>query len=169
MTVLVTAASKHGSTREIARAISAELAKHGIDSEYKDVGEIASTEPYDAFVIGSAIYMGKWQDEARGFLSRNQETLESSPVWLFSSGPVGDNENVGLSQQELSALRELSGLREHRMFAGKLDRDQLGFGERLVTRVVRAPDGDYRDWDEIRAWAASIAGELNESPGQAAV
>ena len=33
-------------------------------------------------------------------------------------------------------------------------------------RVVGGHDGDYRDWDEIRAWAEAIAASLNGDPGR---
>ena len=47
--------------------------------------------------------------------------------------------------------------REHRLFFGKLDPGELGFGEKLAVRVVGAPSGDFRDWDSIRDWAGQIA------------
>jgi menaquinone-dependent protoporphyrinogen oxidase len=48
----------------------------------------------------------------------------------------------------------------HKLFAGKLDKRQLGFGERAVMLAFRAVEGDYRDWQEVEAWARAIAGEL---------
>jgi menaquinone-dependent protoporphyrinogen oxidase len=33
----------------------------------------------------------------------------------------------------------------------------LGFGERLIVKGVKAPDGDFRDWDEVRSWADEVA------------
>ncbi len=66
MTVLVTAASKHGATYEVAEA------------------------------LGSGVYMGRW----------------------------------------------------------------LGLGARTVAHAVHAPEGDFRDWGEITAWADHIAEAL---------
>jgi menaquinone-dependent protoporphyrinogen oxidase len=48
----------------------------------------------------------------------------------------------------------------HRLFAGKLDRRQLTFGDRAVVTAVRAPEGDFRDWEDVEAWASSIAETL---------
>jgi menaquinone-dependent protoporphyrinogen oxidase len=42
-----------------------------------------------------------------------------------------------------------------------MDASKLGFSERMVVKAVRAPEGDYRDWDDIRAWAARIVEELS--------
>ncbi|HLT21232.1 MAG TPA: flavodoxin domain-containing protein [Thermomicrobiales bacterium] len=160
MAILVTAASKYGSTLEIGVAIRDELNARGLDAEFLEPSAVDDPRRYDAFIVGSAIYMGRWQAPAREFLSAHREVLAERPVWLFSSGPLGDAPGVGIDDRELAELMALSGARDHRLFAGKLDRAELGFGERLITRVVRAPDGDFRDWDEIRAWADEIAAAL---------
>jgi menaquinone-dependent protoporphyrinogen oxidase len=61
-------------------------------------------------------------------------------------------------------LLELVGGRDHRVFAGKADRNELGFVERSILRMVKDPYGDHRDWAAIREWAASIATELAAIP-----
>jgi len=61
----------------------------------------------------------------------------------------------------LDALMQATQARGHRMFVGKLDRESLGFGERLMTTAVKAPEGDFRDWDVIRSWAQGIASALS--------
>ena len=53
----------------------------------------------------------------------------------------------------MAGIVELVAPVEHRIFAGKIDKSELGFGERAIMIAVRAPDGDFRDWDEIAAWA----------------
>jgi menaquinone-dependent protoporphyrinogen oxidase len=161
MRVLVTYATKHGSTRGIAEAIAATISGHGIAAEVFPVegaGEIGS---YDAVVLGSAIYMGRWLKEATEFTRRHRASLAERPLWLFSSGPLG-TEVVDTEEQpkELSELLEMLEPRDHRLFYGALTRDALGFGERMVVKAVRAPEGDFRDWDEIDAWSAAIAAEL---------
>lgn len=171
MRVLVTYATKHGSTRGIAEAIAATISGHGIAAEVlpvEDVGEIGS---YDAVVLGSAIYMGRWLKEATEFTRRHRASLAERPLWLFSSGPLG-TEVVDTEEQpkELSELLEMLEPRDHRLFYGALTRDALGFGERMVVKAVRAPEGDFRDWDEIQAWAAAIAAELaRDATAQATV
>lgn len=122
------------------------------------VGEIGS---YDAVVFGSAIYRGRWPKEATEFTRRHRASLVEHPIWLFSSGPLG-TEVVDTEEQpkELSELLEMLEPRDHRLFYGALTRDALGFGERMVVKAVKAQEGDFRDWDEIQAWAAAIAAEL---------
>ena len=64
----------------------------------------------------------------------------------------------------VDGLVEATGALEHRLFTGRLDRSGLGLGERAVVRVVGAAEGDYRDWDDVRQWAASIADALESAP-----
>jgi menaquinone-dependent protoporphyrinogen oxidase len=161
MRVLVTYATKHGSTRGIAEAIAATIGGNGIAAELRPVEGVGETGSYDAVVLGSAIYMGRWLREATEFTRRHRASLAERPLWLFSSGPLG-TEVVDAEEQpmELSELREMLEPRDHRLFYGALTRDALGFGERMVVKAVKAPEGDFREWDEIQAWAAAIAAEL---------
>ena len=83
------------------------------------------------------------------------------PVWLFSSGPVGNDDRPGQADPpKVVEIARLTHARGHQMFAGKLDRHDLSLGERLVVNVVHAPDGDFRDWNAIRTWADEIGAAL---------
>jgi Flavodoxin domain len=82
MTVLVTAASEHGATREIADRIGADLAEHGITVEVKKPEEMHGLAAYDALVIGSAIYMGQWLKPAKSFVETHTDELAQRPTWL---------------------------------------------------------------------------------------
>ena len=93
MQVLVAVASRHGSTREIADAIAQELQAPGVHAEVRTADEVSDLDSYDAVVLGSAIYMGNWESAASRFAQQHQAKLASMPVWLFSSGPVGDDDH----------------------------------------------------------------------------
>ena len=158
MKILVAYASRHGSTTGIARAIADKLRVAGNEVDLGTVAEVADVGSYDGYVIGSAVYYGSWMKEATAFVESNSAWLARRPVWLFSSGPVGPAAPV--DPKELPALREAIAPLDHRVFYGALDRHHLSIGERIVVGAVRAPDGDYRDWREIDAWADEIALEL---------
>ena len=160
MKVLVVVASKHGNTRAVGEAIEAGLTDAGLEAEVREPAAMADLDAFAAVVVGSAVYVGKWLPDARAFVERHAGELRGRPVWLFSSGPLGEPPKPAEDPVDIAALSELVGARGHRLFTGNLDRDQLGFGERAVTRMVGAPYGDYRDWPEIRAWAKEIAGTL---------
>jgi menaquinone-dependent protoporphyrinogen oxidase len=161
VTVLVVVASKYGATRGIADRIGHVLGGHGIDVRVADVAEVTSVAPFDGVVLGSAVYAGRWLRAARAFAQDQASALRSVPVWLFSSGPIGDpprpEPDEAVDVREVVALLEP---REHRVFAGELVKGRLGFPERAVVRAFRAAEGDFRDWDEIEAWAGRIAAEL---------
>jgi menaquinone-dependent protoporphyrinogen oxidase len=162
--VLVTAASRHGATTAIAQVIADALTEARIDTVVVAPDKVRSLAGYDAVVIGSGIYVGKWLDSAREFIEREAAALVTRPVWLFSSGPVGDPP-VPATEPDVAALIEATGARDHRVIPGKLDRSQLGFGEKAVTKLVRAAEGDFRPWSEVRSWAGEIARALQADPG----
>lgn len=161
MRVLVTAASKHGSTEEIGRAIVEELDRRGIVADFLVPEAVRSLDAYDAAVVGSAVYAGHWLKPARDLVERLGGALQTRRVWLFSSGPVGEPEpKPDGDPADLDELVATCGAEEHAVFGGRIKRDELGFAERAIVRALRVPDGDYRDWVAIDAWAAGIAAAL---------
>jgi menaquinone-dependent protoporphyrinogen oxidase len=126
MKVLVAWASRCGSTRGIAEFLGEKLRERGLEADVMDADAARDVEGYDAFVIGSALYMFHWMKEARKFVSRNKAVLSARPVWLFSSGPVGtrktDKQGRDVLEvagpRELDELRALANPREHRVFFG---------------------------------------------------
>jgi menaquinone-dependent protoporphyrinogen oxidase len=165
MTVLVTYASKHGSTEEIAERITATLRRLGVETDLKSVEAVHDIEPYAAVVLGSAIYYGSWLQAAREFVHHNEAALAARPVWLFSSGPLGvEVKDAEPQPKEFAAFQESVKPRDPRVFFGALDYSQLSFMERMVVKGVRAPEGDFRDWDAIEEWTESIAHTLQPAP-----
>jgi len=161
MQILVTAASRHGSTMEVAEVIGQALNQAGFAATVKRVRDLDGVAGYGAVVLGSAVYMGRWLPEATDFVRRHRIELGARPVWLFSSGPTGgpesrpEGEPAGIAN--LVATVHALG---HRTFGGRLERGRLGFGERLVISALRAREGDFRDQEAMKAWADEIAREL---------
>lgn len=161
MKVLVAAASRYGAAQEIAEAIGRVLSDHGLDVDVERAEGLNDVTLYDAVVLGSAVYMGTWLPAARRFVAEYGEELASRPTWLFSSGPLGPPPRPHEDEAvHLASIWAKTKAVEHRLFGGKLDKSLLSFGERAVVHAVRAPEGDFRDWDDISAWAASIAETL---------
>jgi menaquinone-dependent protoporphyrinogen oxidase len=168
MKVLVTAASRYGATREIAEAIGAALRAQGLEADVLEPEAVADVEDYDAVVIGSALYLGHWLTPALNLLSRSAAGLGRRPVWLFSSGPVGDPsrdlvKKMDVDPAELPWIQEITDAEEHRLFAGKLDKRNLSRPQRTAMAVVRGLEGDFRDWGEIERWASGIADRIKSS------
>ena len=163
MRVLVTAASKHGATAEIAEAIGDQLTKSDIDAVVLPIGEVSAIEEYDAFVLGSAVYAGQWLSPAKDFVRAHAGEMATRPVWLFSSGPIGDPPKPEDEPVDAAAMVTATAAREHVIFTGRLDKAKLGFAEKAITMALRAPYGDFRQWDVIRSWASGIALTLQAS------
>jgi menaquinone-dependent protoporphyrinogen oxidase len=161
MAVLVAYASKHGSTQGIAERIAEQLRQLGIQAEARPMDAVEDPESYEAFVIGSAVYYGSWLKEATEWVHRNQAVLAGLPGWLFSSGPLGTEVKDAEQQpKEIAEFQQAIRPRDQRIFFGALDHSKLSFAERMMAKAVRAPAGDFRDWEAIEAWAASIARDL---------
>jgi menaquinone-dependent protoporphyrinogen oxidase len=162
MRILIATASRHGSTRELGQwlgsSISARLANSAVSAtvDIRDAAEVDSIAEYDAVVIGSGVYMGRWLGDARSLVDREQSELESRPVWLFSSGPIGDR----TQSTTTSKWSEAPWAIEHKVFGGKLDRSTLSWFERTVVRLIKAGDGDDRSRSEIDDWAGTICAAM---------
>jgi menaquinone-dependent protoporphyrinogen oxidase len=156
----VAVASRHGSTREIAD----ELRLAELNADVRDTEDVSTLDEYSGIVLGSAVYMGNWCAGAREFVERHRTKLATVPVWLFSSGPIGapDPRPHG-DPGRIAEFAQATHAREHRVFAGKLNEADLGLSERLVSRMVGAQSGDFRDWSAIRTWAREIAASMQSS------
>jgi menaquinone-dependent protoporphyrinogen oxidase len=154
------AASKHGSTAEIAASIGQSLEELGHDVAVVRPTDVRTLDGYAAVVIGSAIYEGRWLGEARAFVREHAIALERMPVWLFSSGPLGDPPKPAPETVDVSSVEKAVLAMDHRVFPGRLLKHDLGFVDRAIATAFRAPDGDFRPWSEIDGWARDIAGYL---------
>jgi menaquinone-dependent protoporphyrinogen oxidase len=164
MKVLIAVASKHGATTEIGQVIEASLRSDGLDVELMRIEDVSSLRPYDAVIIGSGVYSGHWMRPAREFVEVHEGELRQLPVWLFSSGPVGDPPKPLENPAEVADVVKRLAARGHRLFPGRIEGSDLGLSERALIALVRAPDGDFRPWSEIATWSESIAGQLKALP-----
>ena len=169
MKVLVTVASRHGSTEMIGDCIREELEATGVKAHLLEPELVGELDQYDAVVLGSAVYGGRWLKAARNLARRFEAELRRKPVWLFSSGPIGDPARPLQPPADAIELTHRLSAMDHQVFEGRIERDNLGVGERLAVRSLGAPSGDYRQWPAIAAWARRISRSLHGSvaPAQA--
>ncbi|RPI84021.1 MAG: flavodoxin [Chloroflexi bacterium] len=163
--VLVAYASKYGSTKEIAERIGEKLQAEDLVVEVRSAGEVKDLSPYGAVVLGSGVYAGQWLRDAGNLLENHESSFANLPVWLFSSGPTGEGDPVEIMKgwkfpENLQAVADRIGPREIVFFGGAIDPKKLSLPEKLIVRALRAPTGDYRNWDSIEAWASGVAEEL---------
>jgi len=183
--VLVVYASRHGATRGIAQRIGDVLRSDGLEVEVAPADHAAGVGTADAVVVGSAVYMGSWLNDGIDFIKRNEVLLAELPLWLFSSGPLpgssmdkvpsGDplTDALGPEQgpgsggrKKIAEITAATYPKDHRVFLGAFDPDDppTATSERLVRMLPAVkkalPAGDFRDWDDIEAWAHEIATTL---------
>ena len=163
--ILVAYATKYGGTAEIAERIGQALRQAGLRADVLSADRVGDLTPYQAVVLGSAVYIGQWRKEAVKFLKANETVLAEKPVWLFSSGPTGEGDPVELVQGwrfpgKLQPIADRIQPRDVAVFHGAADVGKLNFIEKWMLKNVKAPSGDFRDWDAITSWAAAIADAL---------
>lgn len=165
--ILVAYASKHGMTAEIAGKIGDTLRKSGLQVDVLPVKKVKSPAAYKAVVVGSAVYIGMWRKEIVKFLQENEKLLSERPLWIFSSGPLGEGDPAALLQgwrfpEAQRPLIERIKPRDITVFHGAIDIQKMSFFEKWVLKRVKAQTGDFRDWEAITRWAAGIADALNK-------
>jgi len=173
MKALVAYASKYGATEGIAQRIGTVLRGHGLDVDVSRCEDLGTVAGYDAYIVGSATYEFSWRKSARRFVRRNAGELASHPVWLFSSGPVGtetvdkDGKDVlaAAAPKQFSTYADLLHPRGMQVFRGAYQHDTLRGADRVFAWMPAIrdilPQGDFREWPVIEAWAAGVADELH--------
>lgn len=158
MKILVLYSSQTGTTQEIAQFMAQELGKAGHKADLKLCQEAQNPGAYDAIIIGAPVYAGKWKAEAGAFVKNNAEQLKKIPHAYFM---VGTSFNGTASPVEMEAIlakeRKLSPPVSEGMFMGRLDYSRLNFFQRTICKMMKAPEGDFRDWDAIRNWTLATA------------
>jgi menaquinone-dependent protoporphyrinogen oxidase len=170
MKVLVAYATGHGATAEIGQFIRNALREKGLEVVAENAADVNSIAGYDAFVIGSPIYANMWRTEFSQFLGRFADTLKSKPTFMFISCiRVLEADGPAYVQKEYlyRPMLTKAGIEEVEVFGGKLDLKTTNFDERWALAArwdsETLPDmrnGDFRDWNAIRAWSDRIAAKL---------
>ena len=179
--VIVAYASSYGSTRGVAERIATTLRGAGLRVECQSAGAVDALASCDAIVFGSAVYNQRWLPEGEQFARDNRGALAERPTWLFSVGTFGDRKRLlgrfmRREPKGIDDLRDVIRPRDYRVFAGVIERDRWPFASRLLYHIFGGRLGDNRDWDDIDAWAGSIAtamgarlpnqqGQVGSNPG----
>ncbi len=166
VSVLVSYATRYGSTREVAGAVAETLRGSGLKVECLPMRQVRTLEGYGAFVLGAPLYIGRWPKDAQSFLSRHRESLIGRPVAIFTLGPTRSDKKEweGVRAQLDQQLARFPCLKPMacELFGGKYDPAKLRFPLRLLANLPASPlhnmpASDVRDWPAIRTWAGSLA------------
>ena len=162
--VLVAYASKAGSTGEVAEAIGQVLNAKDMAVDVLQVKHVMDLSGYQAFVIGSAIRMGRWLPEAVQFVEKNRVVLSRVPTAHFLVSGFLREDTPEMRSQVLAFVDPVRKILEPKsigLFAGKMDYSKISWLDRTIAQAVKSVEGDWRNWDAIRGWAGELATRLS--------
>ncbi|MBI5031229.1 MAG: flavodoxin domain-containing protein [Chloroflexi bacterium] len=162
--ILVTYASRLGSTAGVAEAIGKTLAEIGAQVDVLSMQEVKDVAQYQAVVAGSAINGGIWLPEAMQFVQTHRAELSQKPFAAFlvcMTMTMSNGKYRERVAEWLDPVRALVKPVSEGLFAGVLNISQIpSFADRLKFRLSVVlgvwKEGDHRDWNAIRAWASSL-------------
>ncbi|MCK5848953.1 MAG: flavodoxin domain-containing protein [Caldisericia bacterium] len=167
MKVLIAYSSKYGSTREIAEHVCKILQTDGFDVNIEKASASLKMKNYDAIILGSGVYVGKWLPGMENLLKKHFSLLQEKRVWIFSDGPTGKEEPTESIKNwkfpnYLELLLKQINPKGIMVFNGKMLLEDMNMVHKFIIKKMNAPLGDFRDWEAISEWAKSIAEQLEE-------
>jgi len=179
-TVLVAYGTWAGSTAEVAEEIGKTLREAGLSVDVKSARDVDDASAYGGVVVGSGVRAGRLHPHVLKFLKAHGAALSEVPVAYFvvclsMMKDTADNDpdrlrSAASEEERREAMGYLDGARQAApevepvgmgLFGGVMDFSKLGVLMRFMMRTMKSPEGDYRDWDAIRAWAREIQPALS--------
>jgi menaquinone-dependent protoporphyrinogen oxidase len=167
--ILVTYATRYGSTQEVAEAVAVILRDGDLEVDVQPIRNVQTLDMYDMVVLGAPLYIGRWHKDAHRFLSQYRKALTQQHVAIFALGPLHNDDEqwrVVRSQldKELAKYPWLSPVAVE-IFGGKYEPAQLRFPDNLIANssvspLYNIPATDLRNWAVIRTWAGELAPKL---------
>jgi len=159
MRVLVTYGSERGGTEGLARMVTDGLCEKGLAVDLLPPDRVRGLDGYDAVIVGGALYANRWHKDSRRFVKRHTKELKQRRVYFFASGPLDDSATRTdiPPVKGVKALMQRVGTRNHVTFGGRLAPDAKGV---VAGAMAKKHAGDWRDAGQVRAWAGSVAAQL---------
>jgi menaquinone-dependent protoporphyrinogen oxidase len=164
--ILVAYATATGFTTGVAEAIGEAFCEAGATVDVARAKDVANVGDYSAVVVGSGIRAGRPYAEATKFMAAQQAALSGMPVACFivCATLQNDTENdraeaAGYADALAAAAPQVQPAAKG-AFAGAMDFGKLPFLLRLIVKAMKSQEGDWRDWDAIRGWAAEVYPKL---------
>ena len=168
--VLIAYASRCGSTGGVADAIGQTLRGKGASVDVRLIKDVNDLSPYKNVIVGSAIRMGRWLPEAADFVKKHCDKLGRVPAACFVVCMTMKDDTP---ENRSKVLAYLDPVRSEApqiqsgnigLFAGAVDYSKLSFVYRSVLKAKGTPEGDFRNWDAVKTWAADVAPALLGTP-----
>ncbi len=166
---LVAYASGYGMATGIAEAIGEVLRESGMAVDVLSVKKVKDIKGYDAVVVGSSVRAGNWLRRAKGFVEKHRDALSKLPVAYFvvcltlKEDTEENRQAVAAYLDPLyEAVPEVQPV-DVGLFAGGFLYDKLNFFDKMILKKMESPEGDFRDWDAVKAWAGQVRPKLLET------
>ncbi len=160
--VLIAYASKAGSTAEVAAFVGRRLSGLGPAVDVRRAADVGELEGYDAVIVGSAIRAGQWLPEARAFVEKHKGALAHRRTAFFTLCMTLSHDTPGNREKVAAYLKPVRAILEPQQaafFAGRMEYRKLALGPRWIVKAMKVPEGDFRDWNAIGAWADQLSTE----------
>jgi menaquinone-dependent protoporphyrinogen oxidase len=181
MKALIVYGTRYGTAAEIAEEIGKVIESEGLEVDLVDSRSLKDCDVsiYDLVIVGSGIKIGKWTKGSLKFLEKNKSALSNKKVALFvTCGAANMEETMAEGQEKYLddvAEKYLSGKPVSTgLFGSVYDPNaKHGLMYKLATKFIIKKELekqgidtskrlDYRDWDEIHAWALSLASMIKQ-------
>jgi len=170
MKILIATASRYGSTEEIAERIATVFRDGSAETEVRPAYEVEDLSEYDAVVLGTPLYNGKPLAGAIGFAKRLPVDLSEMPTAFFVVGLGLAHPTEKIIRKVVKATKDIITHlhpKDVGLFAGSLDYANVNWFVRLVMKLMKIPEGDFRKWDVIERWAQDVLPQLTQEAPQA--
>jgi len=165
--ILVTYASRYGTTGAVAEAIGRTLCDAGFDVDTRPAKHVEDVGRYGAVVVGSAVIRASWLPDTLEFIRKNRDALARMPVAYFLTCITLHEDNAETRklartymEPTLKAAPDVQPV-DMGFFAGALDFSKLNMVVRMMMKAKGAPEGDFRNWNAIRSWTEGLVVALN--------
>ncbi len=164
--VLVVYGTSSGCTSGIAEQIGRTLSESGATVDVKQAKEKPDPSGYDAFVVGSGVRAGNWHAPVKEWVKANAAEINAKPLAMFTVGLMireeGKHDEVAAYNKLVVEENALTPL-DTGLFAGWNEPKEFSLPERLIMKVMKAPQGDFRDMGAVAEWTETIAPRLGVS------
>ena len=164
MKTLVVYGTKSGCTEGIAERIGERIAASGSSVEVVSAEKAPDPSAYDAVVVGSGVRAGTWHAPVKRWVEANAQALKERPVAFYTCGLMITQEGKADEVRAYTdPIVQATGIEpvDVGLFAGSFKPKEFSFAERTVLKLMKTPEGDFRDWDQIDAWADEITPALS--------
>jgi len=160
--VLVVYGTSSGCTQGIAEHIGSTLEQTGATVEVVSAKKAPGATGYDAVLVGSGVRAGKWHKAAQEWVAANSDALKSVPVAFFTCGLAMHDGKAEETRAYSTPIEEANGITpiDVGLFAGWYEPKKMSFPERTILKMMKAPEGDFRDFAAVEAWTREVAPRL---------